>query len=60
MEMPHGRVLPKVWEVDVGGGKGKRSTRFFFPRILNLVELPVEGCPNKEKNLGKMRGHFMF
>ena len=31
-----------------------------FPRILNLVDYPVEGCPAKAKIPGRLREHFMF
>ena len=31
-----------------------------FPRILNSVDCPVEGCPAKAKTPGRLRDHFMF
>ena len=31
-----------------------------FPRILKLVDCPVEGCPAKSKKPGRLREHFMF
>ena len=31
-----------------------------FPRILKLVDCPVEGCPTKENLPGWLREKFMF
>ena len=59
MERAHGRVLPQVRSVDFGGG-GLEVYKVPFPRILKLVDCPVEGCLAKEKNPGRLRGNFMF
>ena len=37
MEISHGKVLPQVRGVEVGGG-GEEVYKFLFPRILKLVE----------------------
>ena len=58
-ERAHVRVLPKVRGVDVGGG-GLEVYKVSFPRILKLVECPVEGCPTKENLPGWLREQFMF
>ena len=54
MERAHGIVLPQVRGVDVGG-EGLDIYKFSFPRILKLVNSPVEGLPSKSKN-GKAKG----
>ena len=59
MERKHGRVFPQVRGVDVGGGE-LEVYKVSFPRILKLVDCPVEGCPAKAKNPGRLREHFMF
>ena len=59
MERAHGRVSPKVRGVDVGGG-GLEVYKVSFPRILKLVDCPVEGCLAKEKPPGRLREQFVF
>ena len=49
MERSHGIVLTRVREVEVGGG-GPETYKVSFPRILKLVECPMEGCPARGKN----------
>ena len=45
--------------VYVGRG-GLKVYKVSFTRILKLVDCPVEGCPDKAKNPGRLREHFMF
>ena len=59
MERAHGRVLPQVRGVDVGGG-GLEGYKVSLSWILNLVDCLVEGCTAKAKPPGTLRGHFMF
>ena len=59
IERAHGRVLPKVRGVHVGGG-GLEVYKVSFPRILKLVDCSVEGCLAKEIHPGKLREQFMF
>ena len=42
IERVHGILLPQVRSVDVGGG-GLELYKVSFPRILKLVDCPVEG-----------------
>ena len=55
MERSHGRLLMQVRGVDVGRG-GLEVYKVSLPRILMLVECPVEVFPAKEKPLGKAKG----
>ena len=50
MERAHDKVLPQVRGVDVGRG-GLEVYKVSFPRILNLVDCSVDGCPGKAKKL---------
>ena len=59
LERAHGRVLPQVRGVDVGGG-GLEVYKVSFTRILKSVDCLVEGCPAKAKTPGRLREHFMF
>ena len=59
MERVHGRLFPLVRGVEVGGG-GLEVYKVSFPRILKLVDFPVEGCPSKGKTPGRIREHFML
>ena len=59
MDRAHGRLLPQVRGVDVGG-VGLEIYKVSFPRIIKSVDCPVEGCPAKAKTLGRLREHFMF
>ena len=59
MKISHGRVLPQVRGVNVRGGR-MEVYKVSFPRILNLMECPVEGCPDKAKKPGRIRDFFMF
>ena len=45
--------------IDVGGG-GPEIYKVSLPRILKLVECPVEGCPERAKNPGILVEHFMY
>ena len=54
MKREHGRILPQVRGVDVGGGV-MGVYKVSFPRILKLVECPVEGCSSKA-NSRKAKG----
>ena len=45
--------------LDVGGG-GLEVYKVSFPRILKLVDCPVDGCPYEAKNPGRLRENFMF
>ena len=54
MKRAHGIILPQVRGMDVGGG-GMGVYKVSFPRILKLVECPVEGCPSKAKTPGRLR-----
>ena len=47
MERAHGRVLPQVRSVDVGGG-GLEIYKVSFTWILKSADSPVEGLPSKE------------
>ena len=59
MERAHVRVLTQVKGVDIGGG-GLEIYKVSFTRMLKLVHCPVEVCPAKEKDPGRIREHFMF
>ena len=48
MDRAHGRVLPQLRGVDIGGGE-LEVYKVSFPRILKSVDYPVEGCPAKAK-----------
>ena len=58
-ERAHGRVLPQVRGVDVGGG-GLEVYKVSFPRIIKSVDCPVERCPSKAKTPGRLRRYLMF
>ena len=58
-ERSHGILLPQVRGVDVGGG-GPEIYKVLFPRILKLVECPVEGRPERAKPPGRLRDNFMY
>ena len=55
MERAHGILLPQVRGVDVRGG-GLEVYNLSFPRILKLVDCPVEGFPAKAKKTVKAKG----
>ena len=59
IERACGRALPQVRGVDVRVG-GLEVYKVSFPRILNLMDYSVKGCPAKEKAPGRLREHFMF
>ena len=59
MDRTHGRVLLQVRGVDVGGG-GLEVNKVSFPRILKLVDCPVEGCLASTKTPGRLREHFIY
>ena len=59
MYRSHGRSLPQVRGVDVGG-VGLEVYKVSFPWILKLVDCPVEVFPSKEKTTGRLREHFIF
>ena len=59
MEISHGIVLPHVRGVDVGGG-GPEIYMVSFPRILKLVECPLEGFLERAKTPGILGEHFMY
>ena len=58
IERSHGIVLPQVRGVDVREG-GPEIHRVSLPRILKLMECPVEGCPERAKTPGILMYHFM-
>ena len=58
-ERSHGRVLPQVRGVDVGGA-GTDIYKASFPLIIKWVECPVEGCPEREKTPGILKENFMY
>ena len=54
MERTHGIVLPQTRGVDVIGG-GSKTHNMSFPRVLKSVACPVEGCPSRANNQGRIR-----
>ena len=44
VDLSHGIVMPQTWGVDVSGG-GLETYVVSFPRVLNSVTCPVDGCP---------------
>ena len=59
MGIEHGRVLPQVRGVDVGGG-GLEVYKVSFPQILKSLDCPLEVCLAKEKILLRLKEPFMF
>ena len=50
----HVILFPQVKGVEVGGG-GLEVYKVSYPRVLKLVECPVEGFPTKAKTSGRLR-----
>ena len=59
MDISHGRVLPQVRGVDVGGGVPE-VYKVSFPQILKSVDCQVEGCPGRAKIPGRLRENVIF
>ena len=54
MERPHGIVLPQTGGADVSRG-GADTYVVSFLRVLNLVEFPVDRCPERANKPGRLR-----
>ena len=59
MDIAHGKVLPQVRGVDIGGGV-LEVYKVSFLRILRSVDCPMEGCLSKAKKKGRLRDQFIF
>ena len=59
MKRLNGRVLLQGREVDVRG-VGLEVYKVSLPRIIKLVECPVEGCPARAKPPGRLMEHIVF
>ena len=55
----HGIFLTQSRGVDVRGG-GSETYVVSLLQILKSVECPVEGCPARANNPGRLRYHFMY
>ena len=58
MERSHGTVLPHKRGLEVGQG-GMETYMMSFTRVLRSVECPVDICPERENNPGRLMEHFM-
>ena len=59
MDMSHDIVLSHIRGVDVGEG-GPEIYKVSSPRILKLVECPVEGCMARENTTRRLNKNFMY
>ena len=59
MERSHGIVLPQNRGVDIGGGVPETYVVSFL-WVLKLVDLPVDECPERVKNQGRLREHLIY
>ena len=59
MERKHGKILTQTCGMGVRVGRAENCV-VSFPCVLTSVACPVEGCPTKAHNPGRLREHFMY
>ena len=59
MERSHRIFIPQTGGVDLGRGVTETYV-MSFPRVLNSVACPVDGCLTRAHNLVRLREHFVY